>query len=44
MAIWMVRAGGNGEREEYALENGYAVIGWDEIPDLAPLDTKEAPE
>ena len=42
MAIWMARAGGSGEREEYALENGYAVIGWDEMPDLRPLDTKEA--
>jgi restriction system protein len=42
MTLWMVRAGSSGEREEYALDQGYAVIGWDEMPDMAPLDSKEA--
>ena len=42
MTLWMVRAGGSGEREEYALEKGYAVIGWDEMPDMAALTSKEA--
>jgi len=35
MSVWLVRAGKNGEREDFALENGVAVIGWDELPDLA---------
>ena len=41
MAVWMVRAGKIGEREEFALENNVAVIGWDELPDLAPIDSKD---
>jgi|SRR5918996_1098348 restriction system protein len=34
MSVWLVRAGGHGEREALALEQGMAVIGWDELPDL----------
>ena len=41
MAVWMVRAGRIGEREEFALENNVAVIGWDELPDLTPIQSKE---
>jgi restriction system protein len=37
----MVRAGKIGEREEFALENNVAVIGWDELPDLAPVESKD---
>jgi len=42
MAIWLVRAGRHGEREEAALEKGMAVIGWEELPDLTPIKTREA--
>ena len=42
MTLWMVRAGSNGEREEYALDQSCCVIGWDDMPDLALLSTKEA--
>jgi restriction system protein len=42
MAVWLVRAGRHGEREEAALEKGMAVIGWDELPDLSPIKSREA--
>ncbi len=42
MAIWLVRAGRHGEQEEAALEKGAAVIGWDELPDLTPIKSREA--
>lgn len=39
MAVWLVRAGSNGEHENYALEKGVAVIGW---PDnFTQIRTKE---
>lgn len=41
MSVWLVRAGRNGEHENFALENGEAVIGWDELPDLAQFDSRE---
>jgi len=37
MTLWLVRAGKHGEREEFALENEIAVIGWDELPDLSAI-------
>ena len=37
MAFWLVRAGKHGEREELALENDMAVIGWDELPDMSGI-------
>lgn len=42
MTLWLVRGGKYGEREELALANSVAVIGWDELPDLDPI--KERPE
>jgi restriction system protein len=42
MTLWMVRAGKNGEREDFALDNGVAVIGWNELPDMS--DIKERGE
>ncbi len=42
MALWLVRAGPNGERETYALEHGVAVIGWDELGDLSSVDSRDA--
>jgi restriction system protein len=44
MALWLVRAGRAGEREDYVLEHGVAAIGWDELPDLGPIHTREALE
>lgn len=42
MSLWLVRAGGSGEREQFALDEGCVVIAWDEMPDMAPLSTREA--
>ncbi len=41
MAVWMARAGRHGEDEEAALEVGIAVIGWEELPDLSKVKTRE---
>ena len=41
MALWMVRAGQHGEREEYALENNVVIIGWGEMPDLGAFESRE---
>lgn len=35
MTLWLVRAGRYGEREDFALENKVAVIGWDQLGDLS---------
>lgn len=42
MAVWVVRAGKHGEREDFALENNVVVNGWDEVPDLRQFTTREA--
>lgn len=41
MALWLVRAGSKGEQEDYVLENNIAAIGWDELPDLSEVSSKE---
>lgn len=41
MALWLVRAGKQGERESLALDNNLAVIGWGDLPDLSTLKTRE---
>jgi len=41
MAIWLIRAGRNGEREDFALETSVAVIGWNEVPDLTKVASRE---
>ena len=41
MALWLVRAGKYGERENLALEEGLVVIGWDEIANLTnPIEAR----
>lgn len=40
MPVWMVRAGRDGQREEFALQQGLAVIGWDELPDLSAVSSR----
>jgi restriction system protein len=42
MGVWLVRAGKYGEREPTALEKNVVVIGWNELPDLAGIDSREA--
>jgi restriction system protein len=42
MAVWLVRAGSHGEREELAVERSLAVIGWEELPDLSGVTSREA--
>lgn len=41
MAVWLVRAGKTGEYESMALDKGQLVIGWDAMPDLSDVTTKE---
>jgi len=41
MSLWLVRAGSRGEREEVALANNIVTIGWDELPDLSGIKTRE---
>jgi restriction system protein len=40
MAIWLVRAGGRGEQQEWALDNNKVVNGWDDVNDLSKFNTK----
>ncbi len=37
-----MRAGRNGERQDFALENNVVVAGWNEAPDLRPFESKDA--
>src|SRR5215469_9335806 len=41
MTLWLVRAGRNGEAENLALNEGLAVIGWGELPDLSTLKSRD---
>lgn len=41
MALWVVRAGKHVEREEQVLEKNVAAIGWNELPDLSGIKTRE---
>jgi restriction system protein len=41
MAVWLVRAGREGEREALALEQSIVLIGWSELPDLSPITTRD---
>jgi len=41
MTLWMVRAGKNGEREELSLEQNISVIGWEEVPDLSSIRSRD---
>ncbi len=41
MALWLVRAGRHGEREQFALDNNVAVIGWDELGDISGVASYE---
>jgi restriction system protein len=41
MRAWLVRAGRYGERESLDLEQSLVVIGWDDLPDLSNVQTRE---
>jgi len=41
MTVWMVRAGAHGEREDFALEKSLVVIGWNEVPDISRMQSRE---
>lgn len=41
MTLWLVRAGRYGEREQFATEKSLAVIGWEEVPDLSKVNTRD---
>jgi len=40
MALWLVRAGRHGEREDFALEHNVVVIGWDGLKHLSALSSR----
>lgn len=41
MTLWLVRAGRYGEREQFAMERNLAILGWEEVPDLSSINTRE---
>ncbi len=41
MRAWVVRAGKDGENEDFALEMGVVVIGWDELGDLSNVKGRD---
>ncbi|MEY9213469.1 restriction endonuclease [Thermobifida halotolerans] len=41
MRVWLVRGGRNGEREEWALEHGRAVVGFHEVGDLSATHSRD---
>ena len=41
MPLWMVRAGRHGEQEQTAIDNGFVTIGWNELPNLSRIRTKD---
>ena len=44
MAVWVVRGGRYGEREEEALENGMLAIGWSQIGNLTDVKARDEVE
>ena len=41
MALWLVRAGRHGEQEQAVLKNSRVAIGWNELPNLLGVSTRE---
>ncbi len=41
MTFWLVRADKHGEQEDGVLENNVVAIGWNDLPDLSNIVTKE---
>ncbi|MGD0856586.1 MAG: restriction endonuclease [Dehalococcoidia bacterium] len=40
MTLWLVRAGKQGEREDFAIQNNVAAIGWEELADLSAIQER----
>jgi restriction system protein len=40
VSLWLIRAGAGGEREDLALDQGLAVIGWHELPGLSSISAR----
>src|SRR4051794_37641654 len=41
MRAWLVRAGRHGEREQFAIDNHCAVVGWKELDDLSHVQSRD---
>lgn len=41
MAVWLARAGRYGQDEDLALSKNLAIIGWEDLPDLTEVKTRE---
>jgi restriction system protein len=41
MTVWVIRAGRHGEREQWCLSEGVAGVGWDEVGDLSPCQSRD---
>ena len=41
MALWLVRGGRNGEREQDALQRGLAIVGWSLLENLSDVKSRE---
>ena len=42
MPVWLVRAGKYGDAEQTAIEKGVVTIGWNDLPDLATISSRES--
>lgn len=40
-AAWLIRAGRRGEREDFNIQHGIASMGWDDLPDLVGISSRE---
>ncbi len=41
MTVWLIRAGREGEREDFDFQYGLAVIGWSHLPDLSTITDRQ---
>ncbi len=41
MSVWLVRAGRHGENEQTALDRNVVAIGWNELPDLSRITSRD---
>lgn len=41
MALWVVRAGKYGQRKQIELDKNFVAIGWNSLPDLSKITSKE---
>lgn len=41
MAVWLARAGKHGENESLAIDEGLVTVGWNELPDMSDIQSRE---